>query len=113
MIYAQVADAPRTVLLALPYTCLQTATAERGDAMRRLFILSGFTVVLFTSLNSVASSQSELVDDGVTTGRVATLTGEPMVGVKVIAVMVKNLSGDPERRLSGERPRLTDDRGVY
>jgi hypothetical protein len=81
--------------------------------MRRLFILSGFAVVLFISLDPVASSQSDPNYDGVITGRVTTLTGEPMIGVKVIAVMVKNLNGDPERRQSGERSRLTDDRGVY
>ncbi|HEY9429973.1 MAG TPA: carboxypeptidase-like regulatory domain-containing protein [Blastocatellia bacterium] len=81
--------------------------------MRRLLILSGCAVVLFTSLNPTASSQSDPDFVGVITGRVTTLTGEPMVGVKVIALMVKDLNGDPYRRQFGERPRYTDDRGVY
>jgi len=81
--------------------------------MRRLLILSGCAVVLFTLLNPTASSQSNPDFDGVITGRVTTLTGEPMVGVRVIALMVKNLNGDPERRQFGGRLRYTDDRGVY
>jgi hypothetical protein len=81
--------------------------------MRRILILSGCAVVLFTLLNPTASSQSNPDFDGVITGRVTTLTGEPMVGVRVIALMVKNLNGDPERRQFGGRLRYTDDRGVY
>src|SRR5688572_16977290 len=81
--------------------------------MRRLLILSGCAVVLFTSLNPTASSQINPDLDGVITGKVTTLTGEPMVGVRVSAVMVKDLNGNPERRQFGGRPRFTDDRGVY
>ena len=81
--------------------------------MRRLLILSGCAVVLFTSLNPAASSQSDRYIDGVITGRVTTLTGEPMVGVRVSALMVKDLNGNPERRQFGGRQRFTDDRGVY
>jgi len=81
--------------------------------MRRLLILSGCAVVLFTSLNPTASSQIDRDSDGVITGRVTTLTGEPMVGVRVVALLVKDLNGDPNRRQFGGRPRFTDDRGVY
>jgi hypothetical protein len=81
--------------------------------MRRLLILSGCAVVLFTSLNPRASSQINPDLDGVITGRVTTLTGEPMVGVRVNALMVKDLNGNPERRQFGGRQRFTDDRGVY
>ena len=81
--------------------------------MRRLLILSGCAAALFISLNSVASSQRESIYGGVITGRVTTLTGEPMVGVQVVAVLVKSLSGVPERRQSVQGRRSTDDRGVY
>src|SRR5262245_15192718 len=81
--------------------------------MRRLLILSGCAVVLFTSLNPTASSQIDPDFDGVITGRVTTLKGEPMVGVKVTALMVKNLNGDPDLRQFGARPRYADDHGVY
>jgi hypothetical protein len=59
--------------------------------MRRLLILSGCAVFLFTSLNPTASSQIDRGFDGVITGRVTTLTGEPMVGVRVSALLVKDL----------------------
>jgi hypothetical protein len=81
--------------------------------MRRLLILSGCAVVLFTSLSHTASSQRDPDFDGVITGRVTTLTGETMVGVRVVALMVKGLDGSPERRQIGGLPRFTDDRGVY
>jgi len=81
--------------------------------MRRLLILSGCAAALFISLNSVASSQRESIYGGVITGRVTTLTGEPMVGVQVVAVLVKSLNGDPERRQYVQGRRSTDDRGVY
>ena len=89
------------------------ALTEGGETMRRLFILSGCAFVLFMSMNPMASSQIDRDLDGVITGRVTTLTGEPMVGVRVSALMVKDLNGNPERRQSGERQRFTDDRGVY
>jgi hypothetical protein len=81
--------------------------------MRRLFILSGYAVVLFISLNSVASSQGNPAFNSVITGKVTTLTGEPMVGVKVIPYFVKDLDGSPDRRQFGGRSGQTDDRGVY
>jgi hypothetical protein len=81
--------------------------------MRRLLILSGCAVILFISSNPVASSQREPIFGGVITGSVTTLTGEPMVGVQVLAVMVKSLDGAPERRQSVQDRRWTDDRGVY
>jgi hypothetical protein len=81
--------------------------------MRRLFILSGCAVVLFISLNPVASSQGDPSFNGVITGKVTTLTGEPMVLVQVTAVLVKDLDGYPEPRELRMSTRLTDDRGVY
>ena len=81
--------------------------------MRRLLILSGCAVVLFISPHPVASSQNDPSFRGVITGRVTTLTGDPMVGVQVVAVMVKSLNEDPERREYSRGRRPTDDRGVY
>jgi hypothetical protein len=81
--------------------------------MRRQFILSGYAVVLFISLNSVASSQGNPAFNSVITGRVTTLTGEPMVGVKVIPYIVKDLDGSPDQEQFGVRSGQTDDRGVY
>src|SRR5262245_2218513 len=81
--------------------------------MRRLLILSGCAIVLFISLNPVASSQRVTIFGGVITGRVTTLAGEPMVDVQVLAVMVKSLNGYPERRQSVQDRHSTDDRGVY
>src|SRR5262245_10877267 len=54
-----------------------------------------------------------LITGGVITGRVATAEGEPMVGVRVYPVMVRDADGQRVRRQSGARPRMTDDRGVY
>src|SRR5262249_21128972 len=68
---------------------------------------------MLTFLNPVASSQHELAFSGVITGRVTTMSGEPMIGVQVTAVIVKDLDGNLQRRQTGERSRRTDDRGVY
>jgi hypothetical protein len=75
--------------------------------------MSGFAVALFISLNPVASSQGNPSFNGVITGRVTTLTGEPMVCVQVTAVLVKGLDGYPEPRELRRSTRQTDDRGVY
>jgi len=54
-----------------------------------------------------------LIRGGVITGRVATADGEPMIGVRVYPVMVRDAEGQRVRRQSGAPPRMTDDRGVY
>ncbi len=54
-----------------------------------------------------------MVRGGVITGRVTTANGEPMVGVRVYPVMVRDAEGLPIKRQSGGRARMTDDRGVY
>lgn len=56
-----------------------------------------------------------LVKGGAITGRVTTSTGEPMIGVQVSAVMVKDFDGNPTRDIviQSGRLRSTDDRGVY
>ncbi|MGH9935807.1 MAG: carboxypeptidase regulatory-like domain-containing protein [Blastocatellia bacterium] len=54
-----------------------------------------------------------LIRGGVITGRVTTATGEPMIGVQVSAMMVRDFEGSPLRQQGGGRPRTTDDRGVY
>jgi hypothetical protein len=56
-----------------------------------------------------------LVRGGVITGRVTTPTGDPMIGVQVSAMMVKDFEGNPLRDvvINTGRPRITDDRGVY
>lgn len=81
--------------------------------MRRRFVLSGCAVILSILLNSVASSQRDPISGGVITGRVTTLTGEPMVGVEVTPVLVEKLDGYPEPRELRLSARHTDDRGVY
>lgn len=80
--------------------------------MIRPFILTGCAAALVALLSPVASTQREPVFAGVITGRVTTSTGEPMIGVEVKAIMVKDLDGNPESR-SRSFTRRTDDRGVY
>ena len=60
------------------------------------------------------SVRLELVRGGVITGTVTNAAGEPMVGVRVRAIMVRDQTGRPLRgRLQGLGERSTDDRGVY
>jgi hypothetical protein len=54
-----------------------------------------------------------MVRGGVITGRVTTANGEPMVGVRVYAVMVRDPEGRSLKRQANYRARMTDDRGVY
>jgi hypothetical protein len=56
-----------------------------------------------------------LIRGGVITGRVTTSTGEPMIGVQVSAMMVRNFEGNSVRDIviNIGLPRVTDDRGVY
>jgi hypothetical protein len=54
-----------------------------------------------------------MIRGGVVTGRVTGATGEPMIGVQVMAMMVKDAEGNPIRAQFGGRQRSTDDRGVY
>ncbi len=54
-----------------------------------------------------------LIRGGVITGKVTTSTGEPMIGVQVSVVMVKDFEGNPVMQQFGGRARSTDDRGVY
>ncbi len=54
-----------------------------------------------------------MVRGGVITGRVMTANGEPMIGVQVSAMIVKDFEGNTRQMVLGGRPRLTDDRGVY
>jgi hypothetical protein len=54
-----------------------------------------------------------LIKGGVITGRVTTLTGDPMIGVQVSLMAVKDFEGKPMREFASGQPRTTDDRGVY
>ena len=54
-----------------------------------------------------------LIRGGVITGRVTTMSGEPMIGVRVSATMVKDPDGQAVRQGGGGGARPTDDRGVY
>jgi Carboxypeptidase regulatory-like domain len=54
-----------------------------------------------------------LMKGGVITGKVTTVEGEPIVGVYVIAVMVRDDEGFKVRQGFGGRSRMTDDRGIY
>jgi hypothetical protein len=60
------------------------------------------------------SVRLELIRGGVITGTVTNANGEPLVGVKVRALMVRDTSGKPLRgRVPGWGERTTDDRGIY
>lgn len=50
---------------------------------------------------------------GVITGRVTYANGDPMIGVYVTAIRVRDVDGAPVRQQTNSRPRLTDDRGIY
>jgi hypothetical protein len=53
-----------------------------------------------------------MVRGGVITGRVTSAAGEPMIGVMVSALSVRDAEGNPTLQQFG-RQRSTDDRGVY
>jgi len=53
-----------------------------------------------------------MIKGGVITGRVTNATGEPLIGVRVNAVMTRGAERNTARR-SAARPRFTDDRGFY
>src|SRR5215470_16185823 len=56
----------------------------------------------------------ELIRGGVITGTVATSSGDPVIGVRVRAVRVRDVKGQPFRTPSfGSVEKMTDDRGVY
>ena len=60
------------------------------------------------------SVRLELIRGGVITGTVTNATGDPLVGVRVRAMMVRDSSGKPLRsRVPGWGERTTDDRGIY
>jgi len=54
-----------------------------------------------------------LIKGGVMTGTVTTAAGEPVVGVRVRAYMIRDANGQPPRYGVPFRERPTDDRGVY
>lgn len=54
-----------------------------------------------------------LVKGGVITGTVRTAVGEPVVGVRVRALMIRDGNGQPARYGSMFRDSVTDDRGIY
>ena len=57
--------------------------------------------------------QIALIRGGVITGRVTNAAGEPVIGIQVLAVRVRDADGRPTRMSGGSLQRLTDDRGVY
>ncbi|MGH9849310.1 MAG: carboxypeptidase regulatory-like domain-containing protein [Blastocatellia bacterium] len=59
------------------------------------------------------SANITLIRGGVITGRVTNANGEPVVGIQVSAIRVRDAEGQPVRGSSGGVPRMTDDRGVY
>lgn len=54
-----------------------------------------------------------LVKGGVITGAVTNPAGEPLVGISVRALMVRDVNGKPSKGFSITSERFTDDRGVY
>jgi hypothetical protein len=54
-----------------------------------------------------------LIRGGVITGRVTNAAGEPVIGIQVVAIRVRDADGQPTRMSGGSSQRLTDDRGVY
>jgi hypothetical protein len=56
----------------------------------------------------------ELIRGGAITGTVTNAVGEPVVGVRVRATMIRDARGEPPRLMSfGVNEQPTDDRGVY
>jgi carboxypeptidase family protein len=54
-----------------------------------------------------------LIRGGVITGRVTNAFGEPVTGIQVVAIRVRDADGRPTRMAGGSLQRMTDDRGVY
>jgi carboxypeptidase family protein len=54
-----------------------------------------------------------LTKGGVITGTVTNSAGQPVIGLRVNAIQVRDLEGRPSGSLGGGVPRYTDDRGVY
>jgi carboxypeptidase family protein len=54
-----------------------------------------------------------LIRGGVITGRVTNAAGEPVIGIRVLAIPVRDHEGRPRQTAIGSSQRLTDDRGVY
>ncbi|HXQ73506.1 MAG TPA: carboxypeptidase-like regulatory domain-containing protein, partial [Pyrinomonadaceae bacterium] len=60
------------------------------------------------------SVRLELMRGGVITGTVLNATGDPVIGVRVRAIMVRTAKGEPPRAgATSYQERTTDDRGVY
>jgi hypothetical protein len=60
------------------------------------------------------SVRLELVRGAVITGTVTNAAGEPLIGVRVRAIMVRNAKGEPARfGTFAFQERTTDDRGIY
>lgn len=59
------------------------------------------------------SVRLQLIKGGVITGIVTTQTGEPIVGVRVRAEMIRDSNSQPARYRPLFRERTTDDRGLY
>jgi hypothetical protein len=57
--------------------------------------------------------QIALIRGGVITGRVTNAAGEPVIGIQVLAIRVREADGWPTQIRGGSSQRLTDDRGVY
>jgi len=57
--------------------------------------------------------QIALIRGGVITGRVTNAAGEPVIGIQVLAIRVREADGWPTGISGGSLQRLTDDRGVY
>jgi len=84
------------------YTITATAPAYATDNTNPTFYRVGDSVHL------------ELIRGGVITGTVTNITGEPVIGVRVRAMRIRDENGKPFRTPSfGSREQTTDDRGVY
>lgn len=54
-----------------------------------------------------------MIRGGVITGRVTSSAGEPIIGIQVSAIRVRNEDGSPIRITGAAGLRFTDDRGIY
>jgi hypothetical protein len=54
-----------------------------------------------------------LIKGGVVSGAVTNTSGEPVIGVPVMALKVRDAAGRPAPAASGRQERRTDDRGLY
>lgn len=108
----------------------RTASADGEGRFRMngletgLYIVTGYSPAYVPQLSEAEGSQSyhrvgdsvrvEMIKGGVITGTVVNATGEPIVGIRVRALRIRDPKGQVVRMPQfGNTERTTDDRGIY